>query len=131
MGGANATPLPRANGAAVAQAHFPHEVRLTRLARLKVEIKEASEKRADLQPCADAHAAALKGAREKLRQSYIDHGMMPPPEIRASRIKHHDAIIRACERWGKDAVAYRQINAVITAMAKEIEELTEKARQAA
>ena len=35
MGGANATPLPRASGAVVAQAHFTHQVRLTRLAQAK------------------------------------------------------------------------------------------------
>lgn len=129
MGGASATPLPRAGGAAVAQAHVPNRARLTRMAQLRDEIKKASEKRAELQPCADAHASALRAARDRLRQSYIDYGIKPAPEEKALRLKHHDAIVRACERWGKDAIAYRQINAVITAMAKEIEELSEKVRQ--
>jgi hypothetical protein len=126
MGGANATPLPRAGGAAVAQAQFPHRARLARMARLKVELQEASEDRAILQPEADAHAAALKSARANLHASYAEHGMTQAPAVKAYRFKQHDLIVKASERWGKAAIAYRNINAAIKALAKELEALTEE-----
>lgn len=126
MGGANATPLPRAGGAAVAQAQFPHRARLARMARLKVELQEASEDRARVQPGADAHANALRTARANLHASYADHGMTQQPDIKTYRIKQHDMIVAAAERWGKQAIAYKNINAAIKALAKELEQLSEE-----
>jgi rhamnose utilization protein RhaD (predicted bifunctional aldolase and dehydrogenase) len=126
MGGANATPLPRAGGAAVAQAQFPQRARLTRMAQLKVELQEAAEDRARVQPEADAHAAALRSARSNLHASYAQHGMTDEPTIKAYRIKQHDMIVAASERWGKKAIAYRNINTAIKALVKELEQLSEE-----
>lgn len=129
MGGASATPLPRAGGAAVAQAHFPPQVRLARMARLKVELREASEDRAKVQPGADAHANVLRTSRDNLRASYAEHGMTQRPEIKAYRIKQHDAIVAASERWGRQANAYKQLNTIIRQLGDELEKLTEENRK--
>jgi hypothetical protein len=129
MGGANATPLPRAGGAAVAQAQFPNRARLARMARIKVELQEASEDRAKVQPSADAHANALRAARANLRTSYAEHGMTQQPDIKAYRIKQHDMIVAAAERWGKQANAYKQTNTAIKMLAKELEQLSEENRK--
>lgn len=126
MGGANATPLPRAGGAAVAQAQFPNRARLARMARVKVELREASEAREAVRPQADAHAAALRSARDWLQASYAEHGMTSDPAIKAARLKRHDSIVAASERWGKHAIAYRNLNTVIRQMASELEKLTEE-----
>ena len=126
VGGANATPLPRAGGAAVAQAQFPHRARLARMARIKVELQEASEDRAGVQPEADSHASALRAARANLHASYAEHGMTSDPAIKAYRIKQHDMIVAAAERWGKQAIAYKNINAAIKALARELEQLSEE-----
>jgi hypothetical protein len=126
MGGANATPLPRAGGAAVAQAQFPHRARLTRMARLKVELQAASEDRATLQPAADAHANMLRTARANLQASYRQHGMTSDAEIKNYRLKQHDTILAASQRWGKQVIAYRNLNTAIKHMASELEKLTEE-----
>lgn len=126
MGGANATPLPRAGGAAVAQAQFPNRARLDRMARLKAELIDASDHRSKLQSAADAHANALREARGILSESYAMHGMTQQPEIKAYRIKQHDAIVAASERWGKQAIAYKQLNTIIRQLGDELEKLAQE-----
>lgn len=99
------------------------------MARLKVELQDASEHRAKLQPAADAHANVLRTSRDNLRVSWAEHGMTHRPEVKAYRLKQHDAIVAAAERWGKQATAYKNLNAIIRQLGDELEKLAQENKQ--
>jgi hypothetical protein len=99
------------------------------LAQIKGELIEASEDRARVQSAADAHARAISTARDNLRASYAQHGITGHPEVKAWRLKQHDTIVEASERWGKQAVAYRHLNTVIRQLGDELERLIQETRK--
>lgn len=114
------------NGAAV--AHHNPDRAPDRVAQVRDSLRDASLKRAQLQPDADAHAAALLDARDKLRALHDGRGRLIGIE-RERCFALHDAILTASTKWGKQAREYREINGIIDRLRRELETLTE--RQAA
>lgn len=121
--GANLRHTPAPSGAAVAH-HYPDRAPV-RVAQIRGSLVEASARRAQLQPDADAHASALKSARERLADLHDGRSMLIGIE-REMCIAMHDEILAASIRWGKQAREYREINSIIDRLRRELEDLTER-----
>lgn len=124
--GAKLRHTPAPGGAAVAH-HYPDRAPV-RVAQVQASLREASAKRAELQPAADAHAAALTSARDRLRKLHDGRGRLIGIE-RERCMALHDEILAASTKWGRHAREYREINGIIDRLRRELENLTE--RQAA
>lgn len=119
--GAKLRHTPAPGGAAVAH-HYPKRAP-DRVAQVQASLREASAKRAELQPAADAHSAALTSARDRLRKLHDGRGLLIGIE-RERCIALHDEILFAATKWGRPAREYREINGVIDRLRRELEELT-------
>lgn len=124
--GAKLRHTPAPSGAAVAH-HYPPRAP-DRVAQVRESLREASLRRAELQPSADAHSAALASARDRLRKLHGGRGRLVGIE-RDRCLALHDEILAASTRWGRQAREYREINSIIDRLRRELEDLT--ARKAA
>lgn len=92
---------------------------------LQAALIELSAIRDELQPAMDCYNAATANARNDLAEHQERFGHKPDADEKANRIAMHDRITQACERWGKQAVAWREANRMAKAYAKELKQLSE------
>jgi hypothetical protein len=109
---------PSARGGATGRGN-----QANRIEAVKASLREASLRRSEVQPGADAHSAALKGARERLQSFHEQHRTFPGDAERKQCLAIHDDILAASIKWGRQAREYRELNSVIERMTKELSDL--------
>lgn len=127
--GATSAPVRRVTGAPVAQVPLGGPVssaRKPRVEYLRDEVKSLATEKALLAPQFDAHEAALKSARQSLKDSHNRSPAIAGPEVTAQRMVYHDAILSASIQWGMEARRYREITALISTLTTEIDRIQAK-----